>query len=187
MDPITNKIQNYRLWQSGAFGNKLHMWRSVEDWRRSGFMGKVVLRIIQGRGGVCCYNLEPDEVDKKVVEWVSKAYPLDAIMVNEAAPDRDVILQGEYLNGALGDRPPGYFQYSLLAAHMRTALYVKSYHAFGLRSDMLLRGAMTPSSYADWQALLDQYPNHVLEVSIYNRCLGDIPGRNALVWEVRTY
>ena len=27
----------------------------------------------------------------------------------------------------------------------------------------------------------------VIEVSVYDCCLGDLPGRNALVWEVRRY
>ena len=56
-----------------------------------------------------------------------------------------------------------------------------------LRSDLLLKLAMTPASHDDWNLLLGQYPGHVLEVSIYDRCLGDTPGRNALVWEVRRY
>jgi hypothetical protein len=58
---------------------------------------------------------------------------------------------------------------------------------FGLRAAIMLRAAMTPSSYEDWRVLLDQYPGHVLEVSVYDRCIGDTPGRNALVWEVRRY
>jgi hypothetical protein len=54
-------------------------------------------------------------------------------------------------------------------------------------ASLLIREAMTPSSYDDWLMLIDRYPGHVLEVSIYDRCLGDVPGRNALVWEVRRY
>jgi len=56
-----------------------------------------------------------------------------------------------------------------------------------LRSDLLLKLAMTPASHEDWNLLLERYPGHVLEVSVYDRCLGDTPGRNALVWEVREY
>jgi hypothetical protein len=70
---------------------------------------------------------------------------------------------------------------------MRDALKLAPSVAQGLYSDVLIREAMTPSSYEDWKVLLDQYPGHVLEVSIFSRCLGDIPGRNALVWEVRRY
>ena len=60
-------------------------------------------------------------------------------------------------------------------------------HSFGLRADMMVRGCMTPSSYSDWRELLDLYPGHVLEVSIWDSCIGDVPGRNAVVWEIRKY
>lgn len=173
MDVLT-KQQNYRLWQSGAFGNKLRAWRTVEEWEASGFGGLVVLRSLVP-GGPCFYNLTPEQL-----KW--HAMQLSQMMVNEAAPDQDVILQGEYDNALWGC-----FRYSTARFHMRDALREASQETYGLRSDMLLRGAMTPSSYEDWRVLLDQYPKHVLEVSVYDRCLGDTPGRNALVWEVRRY
>jgi hypothetical protein len=70
---------------------------------------------------------------------------------------------------------------------MRDALGIDTQIAQGLRADLLIREAMTPASYDDWQILLERYPGHVFEVSIYDRCLGDCPNRNALVWEIRRY
>jgi len=182
MTPILTKRQNYALWQSGAFGNKLRAWRSVDEWQASGFHGRVVLREMGRGGGRCLYNVEPEAVFDSLLVWAVEGIPLDRVMVNEAAPDQYAILQGEYDNELWGC-----FYYSRCAKHMRDALRVAPQETYGLRSDMLLRGAMTPSSYEDWRVLLDQYPKHVLEVSIYDRCLGDTPGRNALVWEVRRY
>ena len=188
--PVLSKLQNYRLWQGGAFGNKLRAWRTVDEWRESGFDGMVVLRTVVGGGGPCRYNLQPGEVDAEVVGWLALGIPLDRIMVNEAAPDGDVILQGEYLNDIYeidGEAGWGYFRYSRARAQMRDALAASPEVAHRLRSDLLLKLAMTPASHDDWNLLLEQHPGHVLEVSIYDRCLGDIPGRNALVWEVRKY
>jgi hypothetical protein len=190
--PVLTKKQNYRLWQGGAFGNKLRAWRTVDEWRASGSVGiRVVLRILLSfGGGPCRYNLLPDDVEGVVAEWTAAKIPREAIMVNEAAPDTVVVLQGEYLNDVLGARDDfhyGHLFYSRVAQYMHVALRQKSEWASGLRADLLLRGTMTPSSYEDWRVLLDQYPGHVLEVSVYDRCLGDVPGRNALVWEVRRY
>jgi hypothetical protein len=70
---------------------------------------------------------------------------------------------------------------------MRVALDLKKEVATGLVARELVRHFMTPSSHEDWLALLDRYQGHVFEVSIYDRCLGDVPGRNALVWEIRRY
>ena len=187
--PILDKRTNYRLWQSGAFGNKLRAWRSLVEWRESGFAGLVVLRSLMDGGGPCEYNLTPERAEEAVQRWLAKGHPPDRIMLNEAAPDQSVLLQGEYLNDIHLGGPSywGYFHYSRVKAQMRDALKEAPELAQGLRSDMMLRVAMTPSSYEDWLLLLDRYHGHVFEVSIYERCLGDTPGRNALVWEVRRY
>jgi hypothetical protein len=190
-DPIMNKPQNYRLWQGGDFGNKLRSWRTVAEWRASGFDGLVALRTLLAEGGgPCSYNLLPGDVDRVVGTWRSLGVPLDRIMVNEMAPDGDVVLQGEYLNDIHeigGEVGWGYLRYSRAKTPMRDALASSPEVAQSLRSDLLLGMAMTPASHEDWRSLLDRYPGHVLEVSIYDRCLGDTPGRNALVWEVRRY
>ena len=188
--PVLNKRQNYGLWQGGAFGNKLRAWRTVDEWRDSGFAGQVVLRTVQGGNGPCRYNLPPDEVESVVREWIVSGVASEQIMVNEAAPEQHVILQGEYLNDIYlvdGKIGWGYLRYSRKLAQMRDALAAAPEIAQRLRSDLLLKLAMTPSSYDDWNELINRYPGHVLEVSIYDRCLGDIPGRNSLVWEVRRY
>jgi hypothetical protein len=70
---------------------------------------------------------------------------------------------------------------------MHVALAAKKEVATGLMARLLVRQAMTPASYEDWCGLIARYPGHVLEVSIYDRCLGDLQHRNALVWEVRRY
>lgn len=191
-DSVLSKKQNYRLWRSGAFGNKLRAWCPVEEWRASGFEGRVVLRTLLGNGGkgLCQYQLLPDEVEPVVASWLGKGVPIGAIMVNESAPDGAMVLQGEYLNDVYvldGEVRWGYFLHSFVKAQMRDALNEKSEVAQGLVADLLLRRAMTPSSYDDWRLLLDRYPGHVFEVSVYGHCLGDVPGRNALVWEVRRY
>ena len=187
---VLSKQQNYCLWQGGAFGNKLRAWRTVAEWKDSGFEGKIVLRTVVDGCGPCEYNLIPDEVDFIVEGWLALGIKLDSIMVNEAAPDGDVILQGEYLNDIYeigGEVGWGYFKYSRARAQMRDALAAAPEVAHRLRSDQLLKLAMTPASHDDWKLLLERYPGHVLEVSIYDRCLGDTPGRNALVWEIRKY
>ena len=187
---VLNKSQNYQLWQSGVFGNKLRAWRTLEEWRASGFTGLVVLRTLMGGGGLCRYNLNPLELEALWQKWVFDGIPADKIMINEAAPDEQVILQGEYLNDVFvinGSAGWGYFYYSRHRAQMRDALRAAPEKTQNLRADLLLRLAMTPASYEDWLSLLDQFPGHVFEVSVYDQCLGDTPHRNALVWEVRRY
>jgi hypothetical protein len=188
--PILTKKQNYRLWQGGEFGNKLRAWRTIDEWRASGFAGLVALRVLGvGGGGPCAYDVLPNEVEGMVGYWGTFGVPRSWIMINEMGPGGE-ILQGEYLNDIYvidGEARWGYFLHSRASVPMREALRAAPQIAHGLRADLLIREAMTPSSYEDWRLLLDCYSGHVLEVSIYDRCLGDIPGRNALVWEIRKY
>jgi len=181
-DPILNKRRNYQLWQSGAFGNKLRAWRTIDEWWTSGYSGAIVLRTLGSGGGPCRYNIPRQEVFAAFRELRTQGVPAEQIMLNEIAPDDAVVLQGEYLN-ELEDG----FYYSRARLQMRYALKDVPEGALGLRARLLVREAMTPASHEDWQNLLIQYPNHILEVSIYDHCLGDLPHRNALVWEIRKY
>jgi hypothetical protein len=184
-------MQNYRLWQDGVYGNKLRAWRSVVEWSSSGYAGLVGLRMLTGWNGLCRLDLQPHQIEEAVEKWVRLGLPRDNIMINETAPAQAAVLQGEYLNDLRqmrdGSVTWGYFLHSRERQHMREALLAHSEVTTGLRSDLMLRGAMTPASHDDWLGLLEQFPGHVLEVSIYDRCLGDQSGRNALVWEVRQY
>lgn len=52
---------------------------------------------------------------------------------------------------------------------------------------LLLRTALNENSFDDLMTLLDDYPDHVVELSATDKCYGTHPGRNAIIWEVRRY
>ena len=187
---VLSKSQNYRLWRAGAYGNKLRLWGSLREWRLSDYRGPVALRCREGRGGgPCIYDVIPGFVSRAVELMFAQGVKEGEIMVNEMSPNQE-ILQGEYLNtfyGAGDDLSWGYFYYSRARTRMREALARQPKAASGLRAELLLQQHMTPASYEDWRLLVDKYPDHVFEVSVYDCCLGDLPNRNALVWEVRKY
>ena len=188
--PVLSKALNYQLWRSGAYGCKLRSWRTVEEWEASGFSGLVALRILAGGGGPCWYDLQPVDVRFCLRQLAARGFSLDRFTVDEAAPARDVVLQGEYLNDVYvlgGGVVHCHLHYSRARAQMRDALALAPEEASGMSADLLLSSVMTPSSLDDWKLLTGRYPGHVLEVSVYGSCLGDVPGRNALVWEVRRY
>jgi hypothetical protein len=189
--PVLDKVQNYVLWQGGAYGNRLRAWRMVAAWRAAGAPGPVTLRTLGAGGGPCAYDVPADAVADVVAEWILlRGVALAEIMVNESAPDATVVIQGEYLNDLVtvdGQLYDGALLYSMKKLKMRDALRADGAPVYGWQGRLLLRGAMTPSSWADFETLLERYPGHVLEVSVYSSCLGDVSGRNALVWEVRRY
>lgn len=181
---ILTKKQNFKLWVSGGLGNRLRVWSSLGELEANGFQGLISLRYLGIGGQWCFYDLPLTEVRAKIALMVSEGADEKLIMLNEGAPDDSIEIQGELWNGM--DRPY-WFRFSRAKLKMRDALKVSSETSQGLQSLNLLRSTMTPSSWGDFEVLLEMYPDHVFEVSVYSRCLGDTPGRNALVWEIRRY
>lgn len=189
---MTTKKLSYRGFQAGAYGNKLRDWRSVGEWEQSGFTGLVSLRTVQASAGngPCIYNVPPGRVLDEVSALVKSGVDPGNIVVGEMAPNDLVLLQGEYRNGPYlsgGEGVCGELLYSWVQRPMREALAAQRLTATGLAATDLLQRVMTPSSYSDWEVLLEKYPDHVLEVSTYRRSIGNTPWRNTIVWEVRRY
>jgi hypothetical protein len=149
-----------------------------------GYAGNVTIRYLGVGGQWCFYDVSLWDVAKKISTMVGEGADEGKVILNEGAPDESIEIQGELWNGM--DRPY-WFWFSRVKTKMRTALHSQSEISEGLKSLNMLRSVMTPSSWADFEVLLERYPDHAIEVSVYSRCLGDIPGRNALVWEVRRY
>lgn len=179
---VFTKQHNLKLWTTGAYGNRLRCWRTIEEYEQSNFSGLVVLRYLEPNKPWCKYNLRKAEVQPVIEQFVSQGAQRSKIMINEAAPDKYVIFNGELWLG-----PHEELLYSTVKMHMRPALAAQQLRAQGLYTRMLLRSLMTPSSYEDLQVLIETYNEHAIELSIYSICIGNIPGRNALVWEVRKY
>ena len=191
MEQILTKRRNYELCASGAYGNRVRQWNSIEEWRASGWMEPVAMRVALpgGGGGPSKFGVLPEQVELVAYDWMHAGIPRECIKINEMA-DALRILQGEYRNDIVeidGQVHNGVFYYTRETHPMPIALRKSSATTFGLRATLMIQQAMTPSSYADWQVLLERYPSHVLEVSIWENCIGDIPGRNAIVWEIRRY
>jgi hypothetical protein len=187
LPPVTGKRRSHELWTSGAYGNRLRSW-GVGEWRRSGFTGLVALRELGWTGeGHCSYYLRPAEVEVELCMWLSLGVRLENVIVCEQAPDDRLVVCGEYHHDLLPDGTFRHLFYSRVRRSMRFALREGGRVASGLRATAILREAMTDRSWADFGELVLAYPGHVVEVSVYDHCLGDLPGRNALVWEVRRY
>lgn len=187
MTPVLDKRENWRRASAGLYGNRLRSWDSLAELRASDWTGLVTIRTLIGGGGPCVYDVPADRAGEVCEEL---GLPEAMLCFNEGADDSRVVVQGEYLNDALvldGRTFVGALRFSTVRLKMRDALRAEERTAYGLAAHGVLRNAMTPSSWADFETLLEQYPGHVLEVSVYSGNIGSIPGRNALVWEIRRY
>ncbi len=182
---VTSKVKNFRLLRDGSFGNKLRTWGSRREVLDSGYSGTVTMRYRgNGGGSFYAYEVPLNKIRSVENEWSKGGLDVSRISFNESAPDDFLVMQGEVMRGLRGLE----LFYSTKQMKMRDAMVdgdTKS--ASGLTAKLLLETHLNPSSLADLEVLLDRFPDHVVEFSTYRFCLGDIPGRNTVIWEVRNY
>lgn len=176
MSLITSKAQSISLVNSGAFGNTVRVWPSVAAMRASGFKGDVVIRSYHS-GFATRYNVKQADLDGILDDLAAKGYPLGSLYLNEACPDEHLLLQGEVVGRHL--------TYSSLKLPTKMALQRECRYADGSATEAILRWAMNDGSYDDFQVLREQHPGAVIEFGCYGVCLGSVPHRNVLIWEVR--
>jgi hypothetical protein len=185
---IKNKKECYLLYELGFFGNKPLTWRTYEDIIDSGYSGDVVIR---GRRSInrdkVKYNVSLDEAREKIRELESQGIHESDLAFNQAMPDEHLTIQGELIHNTMLPPYGLYLLYSMLKKPMNISLEEDSHEAYGLQATNLLKSSMTASSFSDMEALMEMFPESAIEFSTYDICVGNIPGRNTVIWEVRNY
>jgi hypothetical protein len=173
---ITSKSESIRLLNAGRLGNHVRTWPSILAMRGSGYRGNVVIRSYKPSFATI-YNLPQEHLDAMLASLAGNGHALDTLYCNETCPDDRLILQGEIIGHSL--------TYSSARLPMKKALQVECRHAEGSACEAILRWAMNGSSYEDFLSLREQRPDAVIEFGCYEICLGNVPDRNTLIWEVR--
>jgi hypothetical protein len=183
---IKNKQQMQELLMAGAFGNRVRVWNSYADYKKDGCPCNVgiMYRDPRGGGGPFVPNVDPLEVEMEMLVLRSAGWKLEYMVLGEATPDDLLVLNGEICE----KDDVGYaLHYSTLKLPMRAALKGEPRWVQGPGALLVLKSVLTDSSYGDLKALMDQFPYAAIELSVFRCCLGTIPGRNAVIWEVRNY
>lgn len=184
--PITTKRQMYPLLASGALGNTIPQFFSLEDWERDEEAQRYPVWGVRTLipGGPCRLYCPREEVRETVLRPEFQAAGVNiSLMVDAVA---DVTLYADVY-----DAPQGLLVYCVESpgkgASWRRLMPERGRQLEGLAARVMLRKHLNPSSLADLEAVLERWPGHVVELSAIDRCLGTVPGRNAIVWEVRRY
>ncbi len=182
---IDNKDECYLLYNHNIFGNRALAWDSYEGLLKSGWKGQVCIRgrRTQIARGKVVYNVDINEVPKIIKQFEKQGIFKHHLSFNQSMPDEHLVIQGEVMRTFLGLS----LWYTTKKVPMNKALSLESLYAEGLRAKLLLETNMFPSSYSDIEALLELFPDSAIEFSTYDICVGNIPNRNTVVWEVRNY
>jgi hypothetical protein len=179
------KTENDKFFQRGFYGNKLRTWGSFEEWQASAYPGHVSIRYKEPQSPWCRYNVTPDHVPVWLQQFRAEGAVMEKFIFGEMAPDERLTIQGELHRSEKGLE----LFCSVFKGRMREALTnANGAVTFtGAGALAVLQTYLTGSSYSDLEELLEFFPDHVIEFSTYEMCLGSCRGRNSIVWEVRAY
>jgi hypothetical protein len=179
---ILSKIEFYRLWQLGVLGNRTNLWNNALDAYHSG-CPKVGFREIGKAGGGAWESVDRDQALATETRWIlaGRRYVCD-----DSAPSSHSILQGEVCRTIRGLE--SYLAVGRGIPPMRISMAQGMHkHRGYLETKILLDTFMDPSSRDDLDALLELYPDATVEFTTFDIGVGNLPGRNTLMWETRDY
>lgn len=181
---IGSKAEMYDLLQRGRLGNRLRIWSTDASFLSAvndGFGGHVGVRCVGAPGLPYYHRKHPDEAIE--LGRILRAELGCDVVYYEASPDEYITIQGELCESDHGPM----LEWSTARTHMRAALSQERHMLYGPGVRALLRHVLSPASYDDMLAVGEMYPGVVIEFTAYEILLGDLRGRNAVVWEARHY
>jgi|APSaa5957512535_1039671.scaffolds.fasta_scaffold69000_3 hypothetical protein len=190
----TKKIKSkeifYILYNKGVLGNRPKTWNSIEEINQSNWAGKYTIRIaVPGHKGM--YNIPKETLQEKINNLKSQGIEEKHIVFNQSMPDHKIKIQGEIIEITTEESngfPAGiYLTYSTVKDTMKEGLKKQTLHAKDNEAIVLLKKHLNPNSQLEIQNLINNFPNHVVEFSVYENNIGDLPERNTIIWEVRSY
>jgi len=174
-EDIKYKSSQNRLWRLGCFGNKLRTWSTPDEVPDHYKTGNLLSMRHNKPQGKFLYRLWWEDIRRL---WTPDYYIMESI------DDTNRIVQGELYTTVRGWE----FWYSFKQGPLGTVTRSSALKLmFGFQVQLYLQQIMYPLSYENLQELINQYPNAIIELSIFNQAVGDTPGNNTIFWEVREY
>jgi hypothetical protein len=179
---VTSKAQMQRMLQAGDFGNTQRMW-STNDFfllNDSDYDATFALRSFTP-GKTFWPWLNADECLDKICALTLQGGSRDYYVQEVACPSH-IVLAGEIgtVGGVL------VLEYSRVQEMMRDALQKERIHVKECAARCMLRVLLDIDDYEDLMLLCDTYPEHVIEFTLFDCCIG-IRQRRLMIWEVRHY
>jgi hypothetical protein len=185
-EAIATKGRMYDHLARGGFGNTIPQYFSLPRWEASEDAARYAIWGVrtQTPGGPCRLYCPREEVRATVEEYQAKGHACNISVMIDA-------IVNVTLYADIFDTETGLIVYAVeypgRGASWRKLMPSVGKQYEGLSARLLLRRHLNESSMADLEALLERYPGHVVELSACDRCFGTVPGRNAVIWEVRKY
>lgn len=186
----SDKQSMYRALAAGAFGNTIRQWFNLDVWQSSPEADRVEwwgVRTLTP-GGPCRLNCPNWDVPRTALEFIDAGHRVNiSVMVDKVATvtawlevmdaEGGLVVEGVEFPDTAG----GWTWRNSMPDPSRRRRWN------GTAARMVLARHLNENSRADLSDLLAGYPGCVVELSALDRCVGTVPHRNAVVWEVRGY
>lgn len=184
---VGDKATMYRMLAAGKFGNTIPQYFSVHAWVQSGDADRYShwgVRTLKP-GGPCRLNCPTTEVVSTIYDF---AQPCNiSLMVDKVATVTAWLEAWDSPTGLVvegiewPDTAGGWTWRNSMPDPAKRKRWE------GTAARMVLARHLNENSRDDLWRVLDEFPDHVVELSALSRCIGMVPHRNGCVWEVRHY
>ncbi len=188
--PVTSKQDMYRRLAAGEFGSTIPQYFDVCDWQRHRDSARYAYWGVRTLtpGGPCRLNCHRDHVPFWAFEYERAGHAVNiSMMVDKVATvtawleawdsPAGLVVEGiEY-----PDTEDGWTWRNSMPMPSRRQAWG------GTAARMVLARHLNANSLDDVRELLERFPGHVIELSTLDRCIGTVPHRNHVTWEVRSY
>lgn len=181
--PVLRKTDFYRRWRAMEFGNRGHSWDTLDEVMASNLPGPFAIRYKVPGSRFMRYHIHKSELRSVAEQFIQDGANPSLFEFSPMQPDGKLVLQGE----VQGDHYGLSLFFSRAKKPMRVALAESGKQVHGLQAKMILQGACDSSSLDDLLQLVERFPDHVIEFSVYSCHVGVIPKRNTVIWEVRKF
>ena len=180
---VRSKAGQYVLYENSPLGNRPLIWNTYQDIIKSGWTRDVCIRSKQ-TGWKTRYNISLSKLRKEIDSVVKKGMPESMLVFNQLMPDPHLTIQGEITEvPTLGTC----LTYTTIKKPMKRALAIEQKYLNGLQAKLLLERELFPPSLEEVNMIRKAFPDSVIEFSSYETLVGELPGRNTIIWEVRDY
>ncbi len=111
------------------------------------------------------------------------------LYLNTVIPADRIVFQGELSTGNWADREWYLVGCEDAGIHMREAMKRSTFKATGREARFYLKSRMSPVSWDDFNLVIDEWPDGVIELVIFNTPYGSLAGKgcNCIIWEARAF
>lgn len=189
-ESVTSKAQMYRMLSAGEFGNTIRQYFDLDVWQSSDEADRIATWGVRTLtpGGPCRLNCPNFEVPKTALEFMDAGHKVNiSMMVDRVATVTAWLEVWDAPTGLVvegiehPDTAGGWTWRNSMPDPKRRRAWA------GTAARMVLARHLNANSLADLWALLERFPDHVVEMSSLDRCIGTVPHRNSICWEVRGF